>query len=77
MVTTKMMIRLADAQLDLGRLAEAGWRRRRTSLVLVLCNKPDDGGGGDDQGGDGEGVDKGDGDYFNNQDLEIPGELEE
>ena len=45
--------------------------------MLVLCNKPDDGGGGDDQGGDGEGVDKGDGDYFNHQDLEIPGELEE
>ena len=56
-----LKIRLSDAQLDLGRLTEAGWRRWRTCLVLVLCNKPDDGGGGDDQGGDGEGVDKGDG----------------
>ena len=58
-----LKIRHSDAQLDLGRLTEAGWRRWRTCLVLVLCNKPDDGDGvdGDDgvDGGDGEGVDGG------------------
>ena len=60
---TMLKTRHSDAQLDLGRLTEAGWRRWRTCLVLVLCNKPDDGDGvdGDDgvDGGDGEGVDGG------------------
>ena len=56
-----LKIRLSDAQLDLGRLTEAGWRRWRTRLVLILCNTPDDGDGGDgdDGGGDGGGDDGG------------------